>query len=164
MQKKKKGNYFFVSRKNEILFFLDTWLCFCCYVTTKIYHHDIIFKTMSETKVWSCTKNNFVSKQKIWCCTKSNMVSTRTSWCLSKKLFYVKQKKVDVAQKGVSCRQKQDDAAQKNYFVLKKVIIFFRNGAPSIKPFLVWNIYLMKCYCVLLFSYHVRVSEWIYTL
>ena len=49
---------------------------------------------------------------------------------LHEKLFYVKQKKVDVARKSVSRRQKQDDAAQINYFVLKKVIIFFLNGAP----------------------------------
>ena len=39
-------------------------------------------------------------------------------------------KKADVAQKSISCRQKQDHAASKKYFVRKKVIIFFRNGAP----------------------------------
>ena len=49
---------------------------------------------------------------------------------LHEKLFYVKEKKIDVARKSVSCRQKQDGAAQKNYFVLKKVINFFQNGAP----------------------------------
>ena len=49
---------------------------------------------------------------------------------LHEKLFYVKQKKVDVARKSVSCLQEQDDAAQKKYFVLKKVINFFANGAP----------------------------------
>ena len=40
------------------------------------------------------------------------------------------QKKVDVAQESISCRQKQDNAAPKKYFLLKKVINFFRNGAP----------------------------------
>ena len=49
---------------------------------------------------------------------------------LHEKLFHVNKKKVDVAQKSISCRQKQDDAASKKYFVRKKVIIFFRNGAP----------------------------------
>ena len=56
---------------------------------------------------------------------------------LHEKLFYVKQKKVDVARKSVSRRQKQDDAAQINYFLLKKVIIFFLNGAPY-KPILIF--------------------------
>ena len=60
-------------------------------------------------------KNNFVSKKKL-------RVAQKVIWC--------RQKQVDVGRKSVSCRQKQDDAAQKKYFVLKKVINFFQNGAP----------------------------------
>ena len=37
---------------------------------------------MSKTKIWCCTKNNF-----IWHCTKSNLVSTKTCWCCTKKYF-----------------------------------------------------------------------------
>ena len=57
----------------------------------------------------------------------------RNKLMLHEKLIYVKRKKVDVARKIISCLQKEDDAAQKNYFVLKKVINFFRNGAPYFK-------------------------------
>ena len=32
--------------------------------------------------------------------------------------------------KSISCREKKDDAAPKIYFVFKKVINFFWNGAP----------------------------------
>ena len=49
---------------------------------------------------------------------------------VARKSISCQQKKVDVAQKSISCRQKQDDAASKKYFVRKKVIIFFQNGAP----------------------------------
>ena len=63
--------------------FFDRRLHCCCYVIIKIYHHDI---TMSKTKTWCCTKNNFVLKQ-VWCCTKSNLVSTKTCWCCTKKHF-----------------------------------------------------------------------------
>ena len=48
---------------------------------------------------------------------------------LYEKVFHVNKKKVDAAQKNILCRQKQDDAASKKYFVHKKVVIFFRNGA-----------------------------------
>ena len=62
--------------------------------------------------------------------------TTKTTLCRKKKLrvaqkvIWCRQKQVDVGRKTVSCRQKQDDAAQKKYFVLKKVINFFQNGAP----------------------------------
>ena len=65
---------------------------------------------MSKTKVWCCTKNNFVLKHK---------------HCCKKNCFTSNKKKVNVSRKSVSCRQKQDDAAQKNYCVLKQVINFF---------------------------------------
>ena len=48
---------------------------------------------------------------------------------LHEKVFHVT-KKLVLHKKSISCRQKQDNAAPKKYFLLKKVINFFRNGAP----------------------------------
>ena len=62
---------------------------------------------------------------------------TKTSWCSTKNCFT--SKKADVAHKSVSCRQKQDDAAQKNYFVLKRVLIFFKNGVPYYHVMYPWS-------------------------
>ena len=49
---------------------------------------------------------------------------------LLEKVFHVNKKKLMLHKPSISCRQKQDDAAPKKYFVLKKVINFFRNAAP----------------------------------
>ena len=40
------------------------------------------------------------------------------------------QKKNDVSQESISCQQKQDDTIPKKYFVPKKFISIFQNGAP----------------------------------
>ena len=49
---------------------------------------------------------------------------------LHEKIFHVNKKKVDVAQNSIACRQKQDDATSKKYIGCKKIIFFFRSGAP----------------------------------
>ena len=69
-----------------------TDLIFLCHIKMKFYLHVIIFlllcdnKNISpwhnilkhiETKIWCCTKNNFVLKQKVWRYTKSNLLPTK---------------------------------------------------------------------------------------
>ena len=64
---------------------------------------------MSKTKIWDCTKNNFVLKKK---------------FDVAQKVILFRQKRVMYFTESISCRQKQDDAASKKYFGRKKVIIF----------------------------------------
>ena len=61
--------------------------------------------------------------QKVFLC-RQNMLM------LLEKVFHVNKKMLMLHKKSTSCRQKEDDAAPKKYFVLKKVINFFGNGAP----------------------------------
>ena len=87
--------------------------------------HNIFFvqhvQNMSLKNI--VNKENFgVGRKTILCRNKKFDVAQKVICC--------RQKKVDVAQKSVSCRHKQDKVALENYYVLKKVINFFRNGAP----------------------------------
>ena len=85
--KDKKGNYFFVSQKNEIFFFFDTWLYFCCYAITKIYQKYTITLYSKQ-----CPKQNFdVARKTIFCRNKKFEVAQDVIWC--------RQKQVDVARK-----------------------------------------------------------------
>ena len=114
--------------KNETFFFLDTWLCFCCWVTTKIYHHDIKF---NFPKIIYYTKSNFVSKKKFWYCTKSSESGVNKSklTLLHEKVFRVNKKK-SMLHKKVFYVDKIRSCFTKKYLVLQKVINFFRKAAP----------------------------------
>ena len=95
--KDKKGNYFFVSQKNEIFFFFDTWLYFCCYAITKIYQKYTITLYSKQ-----CPKQNFdVARKTIFCRNKTSSGVDKNKLMLHENFFYVKQKKVDVARKSV---------------------------------------------------------------
>ena len=102
----------------EVYLFFNTWLYFCCYVTIKIYRHDITFQTMSKIKIWCCTKiilcwnkkidvaqkvicfrqkralilheKVFDVNKKTWCSTKKYFMSTKARWCCIKKIFCAK--------------------------------------------------------------------------
>ena len=106
---RKKRNYFFVSHKNEILFFFET-----CYINNNISPWRNIQNNV-QNKSWGCMKNNFVSKQKVACCTKSHLVSTKTSWCCTRNCF--------MSTKTRWC-------CTKIILCSKKLLIFFPNGAP----------------------------------
>ena len=82
-----------MSHKNENFLTLDYILLLRA---IKIYHHNMTFLTMSKTKIWRCTKNNFVSKQ---------------SLMLLKKLSSVDKNKLMLHKKSISCPQKQDGPA-----------------------------------------------------
>ena len=117
---------FLMSHKNENFLTLDYILLLRA---IKIYHYNMTFLTMSKTKIWRCTKNNFVSKQKVWCYSKSYLVSTKTSWCCTKKCFMSTKKSWCCTKKVFRVHKNKTVLHKKKYFALK-VINFFQNGAP----------------------------------
>ena len=69
---------------------------------------------MPKTKIWDCTKNNFVLKKK---------------FDVAQKVILFRQKRVMYFTESISCRQKQDNAASKKIFWAQKSYYFFRNCA-----------------------------------
>ena len=79
---------------------------------------------MSKTKVWCCTKNNFMSKQKVWCCTKSHLLSIKISWCSTKNFFKSNKKKLTLHQE-VFHVDKSKIMLHKFFLCVLKIIINF---------------------------------------
>ena len=105
--------FFCVTQKWNFIFY-DTWLYFCCYVTTKIHHHDMYFKQFPKQKfdvarktilcrnkkfdvaqkvIWFRSKQVGVTRRivlrqtkKSWCCTKNKMMLHKKIILCSKKL------------------------------------------------------------------------------
>ena len=107
---------------------------------------------MSKTKIWCCTKRNFVSKKKIWCCTKKCFISTKKMLMLHKK--------------SISCRQNKM-MLHKKIFCAQKVINIFQSGASygsSIKRLVsVRFIFISVKYDVkilILFEFHIATSPY----
>ena len=87
-----------------------------------------------------CPKQRFgVARKTVQCTNKNFDVAPTVIWCrqkqvdITRKSVSCQQKKLMLHKNNISCQQKQDDPAQKKYFVLKKVINFYRNSASYLR-------------------------------
>ena len=55
-----KSEIIFLCHTKMKFYFFDTWLYFCCYVTTKIYHHGIILNNVRNKSSVLLEKQFFV--------------------------------------------------------------------------------------------------------
>ena len=84
---------------------------------------------MCRTKIWCCTKNHFASKKRFHVAQNVSVVN-KSKLMLLVRVFHINKKKLCCTKTVFHVdKKKQDDLAQNKYFVLEKVIDFFRNGA-----------------------------------